>query len=174
MHMPYKNIEQRRAWQRNNSSRRNKSAKRIEWKKSYVCRGGKQKAQSKWYYSPKGINYIMKYRQDNKTSIKKSTRLWGLSLNGKYSNYKKNSKARGIIFEITLEDFSKFWNVPCSYCGELISTVGVDRIDNSKGYILDNIISCCSTCNSMKGKLSKEQFIIKCKEISLMDDIFHK
>lgn len=35
---------------------------------------------------------------------------------------------------------------------------GIDRVDNSKGYIKGNCVSCCSICNTMKLSLNLEDF----------------
>ena len=43
---------------------------------------------------------------------------------------------------------------------------GVDRVDNDKGYIRDNIVSCCSDCNRSKGVLSKKDFITLARKIT--------
>jgi hypothetical protein len=42
---------------------------------------------------------------------------------------------------------------PCVYCGSLIRGIGsgLDRINNSKGYIIDNVNPCCGTCNDIRG-----------------------
>ena len=43
----------------------------------------------------------------------------------------------------------------------------MDRIDNTKEHIIDNIVPACSTCNYGKGKLSLSEFyewIIRIKE----------
>ena len=36
---------------------------------------------------------------------------------------------------------------------------GLDRVDNSIGYILENVVPCCVTCNSMKMAMSYNEFI---------------
>ena len=35
---------------------------------------------------------------------------------------------------------------------------GIDRIDNNKGYTIDNIVPCCAKCNYAKGKLTLQEF----------------
>ena len=37
---------------------------------------------------------------------------------------------------------------------------GVDRRDNSLGYILNNCVSCCSSCNFAKNNKTEEEFLI--------------
>ena len=50
-----------------------------------------------------------------------------------------------------LEKYSK--NVPASKVN------GIDRIDSSKGYSLDNCVPCCPLCNRLKSDLDKNMFL---------------
>jgi deferrochelatase/peroxidase EfeB len=36
---------------------------------------------------------------------------------------------------------------------------GLDRVDNNRGYVFSNVVSCCFKCNQMKGKLSVQEFL---------------
>ncbi len=36
---------------------------------------------------------------------------------------------------------------------------GVDRVDSTKGYTVDNCESCCKTCNVAKANYSKKFFV---------------
>lgn len=85
------------------------------------------------------------------------------------------------IFQITFDDFKKLTSEKCFYCGippshKIVqksrdgkSTTfynnGIDRIDSSKGYILNNIVPCCTLCNMIKWTLSKEAFLYHIKKI---------
>jgi len=74
---------------------------------------------------------------------------------------------KGLTFELTLEALlTEFWQKPCHYCGDLIKTVGIDRVDSSLGYVTGNMVPCCSMCNFMKLTLSQEDFIAKCKQVT--------
>lgn len=84
---------------------------------------------------------------------------------GRFKDYKDGAKQRGIDFNLTLPEFTKFWKQPCSYCGAKIDTIGLDRIDNSKGYSPENVCSCCWSCNNMKGNMNRDEFINKIKVI---------
>src|ERR1043165_6434781 len=83
-----------------------------------------------------------------------------------YNLYKKQSLSRGINFSLSLEQYTSFWTKPCSYCNDLIETIGIDRIVNSIGYEFDNCIPCCTECNKMKRHHSTEWFINQCKKIA--------
>lgn len=84
---------------------------------------------------------------------------------GRYLSYKKGSRERGFIFTITLDEFIKFWNKDCFYCGDKIEGIGLDRVDNSIGYDINNVVSCCTTCNTMKMAETYDSFIKQCKKI---------
>jgi hypothetical protein len=34
----------------------------------------------------------------------------------------------------------------------------MDRVDNSLGYVIDNVVSCCEMCNLAKKDFSREEF----------------
>jgi hypothetical protein len=44
---------------------------------------------------------------------------------------------------------------------------GLDRLDNSKGHLPNNIVPCCTNCNTMKMSLSVDEFINHIKQIYL-------
>lgn len=73
---------------------------------------------------------------------------------------------------INFEDFCVRIEEPCYYCGKTKSSYlkdrssnfvlyynGLDRIDSSKGYSLNNTVSCCKNCNIAKNDLSIDEFI---------------
>lgn len=72
-------------------------------------------------------------------------------------------------FKITYEEFLQITQKDCYYCGDKPSTIakgprgdyiynGIDRINNNKGYLLDNIVPCCKICNIIKGRLNSDLF----------------
>ena len=56
-------------------------------------------------------------------------------------------------FTITLEEYKVIVCQPCEYCGWTMANNGrgIERIDNSKGYVPGNCAPACGLCNSMKG-----------------------
>ena len=88
---------------------------------------------------------------------------------------------RGYFFELTKEEFKILTSSDCYYCGQNPNQLhntnknkfngnyihnGVDRVDNSKGYIINNCVACCWKCNKMKGSWTQEEFINHCKKIA--------
>ena len=63
-------------------------------------------------------------------------------------HYTRNANKKGVSFELTKEDFDILVKDDCAYCKRSpISWFGVDRVIPSKGYVLDNVVSCCYDCN---------------------------
>ena len=56
-------------------------------------------------------------------------------------------------FTITFEEYALLISKRCTYCNGDISKEtgsGLDRIDNSKGYLPDNVNPCCRDCNTRR------------------------
>jgi len=85
----------------------------------------------------------------------------------KFTVYKSScGKYKGIDFDLTFEEFMTFWQKSCSYCGDGISTIGIDRKNSKDGYNIKNCTSCCWKCNKMKNKDNSELFIEHCKKVA--------
>ena len=76
---------------------------------------------------------------------------------GKWNEYRFAAKARDLEFTLTYEQFLALWQKPCRYCGDPIPTVGIDRLDNSLGYVQGNVVPCCTECN--RAKLTKSEYL---------------
>lgn len=99
-----------------------------------------------------------------------------------YNTYRHGADSRGYAFEISIEEFILCTSGNCVYCGsdpEEFQTRrrdkfemsgyaanGIDRVDNSIGYVVGNIVPCCSACNKGKGKMTKDGFIKMCKAVA--------
>jgi hypothetical protein len=72
----------------------------------------------------------------------------------KWHNTRQSAARRKIRFTLTKTQFVKLLARPCVY-GSWIhgmnTHVGIDRKDNSKGYISSNCVPCCGRHNSIKG-----------------------
>jgi len=86
----------------------------------------------------------------------------------KYTDYKWNSKQRGISFNISFKEFSKVIKQKCHYCGGMDTVErhrfeskisGIDRVNNNGGYSIDNIVPCCKMCNYAKRNINYDDFI---------------
>lgn len=43
---------------------------------------------------------------------------------------------------------------------------GIDRVNNAKGYVTGNVVSCCKNCNLMKKNMSADAFIAHVRRIA--------
>ena len=88
-----------------------------------------------------------------------------------YQLYIRNAKKRNYCFELTYEQFEKLTLTNCKYCNikpnyilpnrnktEFCTYNGIDRVDNTQGYTLNNVVSCCKICNFAKEQQTLEQF----------------
>lgn len=88
--------------------------------------------------------------------------------------YKRGAKLRGYEFALTTEQFNALLFQDCFYCGsspvtyledksyynglEPLKRNGIDRLDNTKGYLTNNVVTCCSKCNTLKMDLPFDEF----------------
>ena len=61
---------------------------------------------------------------------------------------------RGMDCDIPYETYMELIAKPCHYCqyqlGSKSKGVALDRLDNSRDYVLGNVASCCKICNTIK------------------------
>ena len=122
----------------------NKIRQEIEWKKRH------------------NPEYRKTYLEDLRKRQSYETRLpWTA-----YSQYRNGAKDRNFDFAISFEEFMTFWQKPCFFCDSPIPTIGLDRLDCKAGYLKENLVPCCKTCNYMKLQLSIDKFIEMCHIIA--------
>lgn len=70
----------------------------------------------------------------------------------RYTAAKHIASRRGMAFDISFDDFSALIQHPCHYCGHPLNPTGsgLDRIDPTGGYTIDNVVPCCRPCNWTK------------------------
>ena len=88
------------------------------------------------------------------------------TLRGRFLEYIHTARVRGIIFNLSLEQFATFWQIPCYFCGDPVDGVRLDRLDSTRGYEMDNIVSSCSMCNYMKNDYTEQEFYGQIKKIA--------
>ena len=101
----------------------------------------------------------------NKTAILLRQKEYYHTPKGKFTSIKGQAKQRDINFSLLFELYeTQLWGKPCHYCGCKMEVTGLDRKDSSKDYSPDNVVPCCSDCNSKKQDKPYEQFIQEQKE----------
>ncbi len=83
------------------------------------------------------------------------------------------AKKRNLAFELTFDQAMELIKQRCKYCQSTPSNrkqskanknspllyQGIDRVDNSLGYTIDNCVPCCRNCNWAKSKMQYDEFI---------------
>ena len=101
-------------------------------------------------------------------------------LNTLFYDYSRRATDKGLSFALTKEEFRALTKGDCFYCGTKPAQLGypnhlikipyvyngVDRLDSSGGYSLENCVSCCSRCNYMKSDYSVTDFISTCVAVA--------
>lgn len=132
------------------------------------------------YYNFKDIRRIKSSCRKCSNKMNKTYNVMSLSeaqISIVYSNYKSRAKSKNWEFLISKEEFTNLIHSNCHYCDlspnkfrkdrvknlRVIDTNefsnGIDRLDSSKGYIIDNVVACCEDCNKAKRNLSYTQFL---------------
>jgi hypothetical protein len=97
-----------------------------------------------------------------------------------YSHLKRRNKKMGFVDVIDFETFTRLSKGSCKYCGleyskeiedrlneskkskrlsdHILKCNGIDRVDNKKGYVKDNCVSCCKYCNFAKHTMTEDEF----------------
>ena len=106
-------------------------------------------------------------------------------------SYRKGARERSLEWSLTEEQFREIILSPCYYTGREPSQEahscqtrkraklglpplpggtflynGIDRLDSSIGYTLDNCVAACGHANKSKLEMSHDEFIALCKEIA--------
>ncbi len=131
------------------------SKRKVDWARNY-------RKLNREYFNQKANEFYQKNKEVLNTRRRKNP----YSL---MSILKRNAKGRNIEFSLSRETFAKWWyeqEQKCVYCDipverlcvvnrskKLAGRLSIDRIDNSKGYILGNLALCCMSCNFIKSNL---------------------
>ena len=116
---------------------------------------------------------------NRKTTIERADRRTGIDHIGLKNRLLKEYKCGAVKwkleFSLTFDEFVNLLEGDCVYCGVKPRVYayqkqymqkgkpewahnGIDRIDSSKGYTIDNCVSCCTECNYAKHEMSVVEY----------------
>ena len=97
-----------------------------------------------------------------------------------YSHLRRRDKNKGFSDTMSFDVFSFLSKQPCKYCGleyskeiedrlneskkqkrlsdHVLKCNGIDRVDSSKGYTIENSVTCCKHCNTAKNTMTESDF----------------
>jgi hypothetical protein len=137
----------------------------VHFKKRNSC-GCLQHASDSWKHKgPKTMPWQLPNGQASKNNLQ--------------YQYRTGALKRGLSYELDKKYFETIVVSPCVYCGDSLGNTkagqgktsgdfkytGIDRINSSMGYTVENTVPCCWNCNSMKNNMSVENFINHIKKI---------
>jgi len=114
--------------------------------------------------------------QPNKMSscgcyLKRKTEFGMSSKKALFNIYKSSAGNRNLVFDIPFGEFIKLTSMNCHYCGSKPQSIiknprgngdyyynGLDRVDNLQHYAVNNVVPCCTTCNSAKSNKTIDEF----------------
>lgn len=87
------------------------------------------------------------------------------------NTYRGSAYSRGLDWQLTEAEFDRIMTQDCHYCGAVPSMVakgigqagdfihgGIDRVDNTQGYFIGNVVPCCRICNHAKNNMTYGAF----------------
>lgn len=95
------------------------------------------------------------------------------AINTVIAAYRREARVRRLKWSLTLDECIRLFASACTYCGAFRTNTchlrfkhalpfqynGIDRQDNSRGYVSGNAVPCCRLCNWAKRDLSVTDFL---------------
>ena len=110
-----------------------------------------------WYWQKhvKSITHggYWKCKQQNRDNVKR----WRKDsfAQARLTSYRQTDKRYDLECTLSLEEIDGLLSQPCYYCGMKHSD-GLDRMNNSCGHTIGNVVPCCEKCNMLLSDLPFE------------------
>ena len=118
-----------------------------------------------WRNPQKERKAALKWNKENRDKKAVSDRRYMQTSGGRYIAYRNGAKNRGLLFNISRDEFIRLVKKRCDYCNDENTQMGLDRVDNSVGYLLSNVVPCCEKCNRMKLTMTLDEFYTQIEKI---------
>jgi len=113
------------------------------------------------------------FHKENKEYENNYYKDYSQTVNGRFHIYVRGAKKRKIQFNLTPEQFLKMTDKVCHYCGQFSvgkNYCGIDRVNSSLGYLVENCVPCCNICNLMKMAYPVDEFLTHILKIAKHND----
>ena len=149
-----------------------------------ICDCGNNKIVERYNLTDKGTRSCGCLKRE--VTTKRSTKVENVGLlpgfSRLYRDYKAQAKKRKLVFNLSKEEFKDITSKNCYYCDKPKENIsksrykskntsgyyvynGIDRVNPSIGYIIDNVVSCCKNCNIAKMSLTQDEFFNMIRKI---------
>lgn len=108
------------------------------------------------------------------------------AFNALVTTYRGNAKNKGLVFELSDEQCENLFKGPCFFCGApptreftkknvkgSYTFNGIDRTCSLGGYTHQNVKSCCTECNFLKGSRTDAEFLSRIAKIAEHQRMVH-
>jgi hypothetical protein len=98
-------------------------------------------------------------------------------------SYKRHAKGRGHEWGLSRTEVEGIVRANCHYCGtppanlmsnkntiDPLAYNGIDRVDNTKGYVSGNVVPSCYVCNRAKQTMTVKEFFEWARRLGAMAD----
>ena len=156
-------------WQKNNKEKVNLKVRNWRKKNKDRYKLTKQKNTKDYYIKHKEVILEKKrnYHRNNKDILNEKSREYLTTKNGIYASLKHSAERRALAFNMSFVEFIDWYNRQpqnCFYCKRTLEEINntkdilnnisqrlsIDRMDNNKGYEINNIVLACRRCNTIK------------------------
>lgn len=104
--------------------------------------------------------YNKAYYENNKALLAEYNKQYRIIHKNRYKLALRKANKRSLIFTLTEIQYIELITQPCYYCDNKLGDtfgartgVGLDRLDNTIGYNIDNVVSCCEKCNIIRNNI---------------------
>ena len=157
------------------SNKPERIAKKADWKEEHYekvvmyCMNHRQRRIDEDIneYLERNAQCAKQWRKNNQDKVQINNQNKINNINLQYGVYSRCAGDKNLDFTISQEEFNKLVKESCHYCNIIQERGfnGVDRLDSNAGYVLDNCVSCCKTCNFMKCSLPVDVFLKRIEHI---------
>lgn len=152
--MAYKNRDAANAYRR--EWRKAEKAADPAWRESAHSKVNaycKRRRETEPAYRESKNAYCRKWYAEHKTQVdaKNAAYRQRFPAESKVQTLRADAATRGLEYTLDPRLARDLVTDNCFYCGAApIPVNGIDRVDNSRGYVEDNVVSCCTVCNTAK------------------------
>jgi hypothetical protein len=127
----------------------------------------KQHNENQEEYLKRNAETMAKWRENNPEKVEEANDARSKNIKVHYYNYQYKSNKYRLTFDLLLEQFETIVKMPCHYCGIIQDKGfnGIDRMDQTQGYVYENCVSSCKVCNYLKGSVDNITFLQRVEHI---------
>jgi hypothetical protein len=126
-----------------------------EWRQINKEREAEKRQQRRATNPEKYREKVRKWRKEHPLKNREPDRRSRYKPKARFNVAQKSAQKAGRSWTITLDQYKELLSNNCFYCSGPLSRcgVGLDRIDNDRGYEFDNVLPACGPCNLLRNRL---------------------